>query len=68
LATKTSEGFHLYASRSSTLRLLPDAARDRVTRWRRDGHTALHMAAFGNHTDMLKLMIENGADVNEKDK
>ena len=42
--------------------------REQVTGGRRDGHTALRLAAFGNHTDMLKLMIENGADVNEKDE
>lgn len=34
----------------------------------REGHTALHLAAFGNHTDMLQLLLESGADVTEKDK
>lgn len=34
----------------------------------REGHTALHLAAFSNHTDMLQLLLESGADAKEKDK
>ena len=28
----------------------------------------LHFAAFGGHTDTVKILIEKGADVNAKDK
>ena len=33
------------------------------------GHqTPLHCAAVGGHTDIVKILIEKGADVNAKDK
>ena len=28
--------------------------------------TPLHLAAFGGHTDIVKILIEKGADVNAK--
>jgi hypothetical protein len=33
-----------------------------------NGMTALHMAAWGSHTDGVKLLIETGMDVNAKEK
>jgi hypothetical protein len=39
-----------------------------VTRLRRDGRTALHLAAGQNRVEVAKVLLENGADVNAKDK
>ena len=33
-----------------------------------DHNTPLHRAAAGGHTDIVKILIEKGADVNAKDK
>ncbi len=35
---------------------------------RRDGFTALHLAAIQNRVEVAKLLLENGAVVNAKDK
>jgi ankyrin repeat protein len=35
---------------------------------RRDGRTALHLAAGQNHVKVTKVLLENGADVNAKSK
>jgi ankyrin repeat protein len=35
---------------------------------RRDGRTALHLAAGQNHVEVTKVLLQNGADVNAKDK
>ena len=35
---------------------------------RRDGNTALHLAAGNNHVEWTKVLLENGAVVNAKDK
>jgi len=32
----------------------------------RPGYTALHYAAFGGHTDILKLLLEKGGSLNDK--
>lgn len=32
-----------------------------------DGETAIHLAAAGGHTDILRLLIASGASVNEID-
>ena len=32
-----------------------------------DGDTALQRAALGGHTDVTKLLVDGGADVNLKD-
>ena len=34
----------------------------------RNGVMALHVAACQNHSEVVKLLLENGADVNAKDK
>ncbi len=39
---------------------------DQVTRLRRFGMTALHFAAVENHMEMVKLLLQHGADVNAK--
>ena len=33
-----------------------------------DGHTPLHIAAFHGHTEIVSLLIGNGADINSKDR
>ena len=35
---------------------------------RRDGWTALHVAAGENRVEVAKVLLENGADGNAKDK
>ena len=35
---------------------------------RRDGWTALHVAAGQNHAEVAKVLLQNGAVVNAKDK
>lgn len=32
-----------------------------------EGATALHYAAFGGHRDIVRLLVENGADINARD-
>ena len=32
------------------------------------GMTALHWAAFNNHVEVAKLLLQHGADVNAKNK
>ena len=39
-----------------------------VTRLHRDGWTLLHFAAYKNHVEMAKLLLEHHADVNAKAK
>ncbi len=34
----------------------------------RDGRTPLHQAALKNHVEMVKLLLEHGADVNTKEE
>ena len=41
---------------------------NRVTRLCRNGGTALLMAAAKNHVDVAKVLLQHGADVNEKIK
>ena len=36
--------------------------------WCRGGYTALHAAAMKNEVNMAELLLQNGADVNAKDK
>ena len=31
------------------------------------GDTALHWAAFGGHTETVTLLLDRGADINDKD-
>ena len=33
-----------------------------------DGWTALHCAARGGHTELARLLLDRGADVNSQDK
>ena len=33
-----------------------------------DDDSPLHRAAYGGHTDIVKILIEKGADVNAKNK
>ncbi len=35
---------------------------------RRDGATALHLAAGQNHVEVAKLLLQHAADVNAKDE
>ncbi len=35
---------------------------------RRNDVMALHLAAGQNHSEVVKLLLENGADVNAKDE
>ena len=35
---------------------------------RRDGRTALHLAAEKNHVEVAKVLLENGADVNVEEE
>ena len=43
--------------------------RNRITvMFLQDHQTPLHWAASEGHTDIVKIMIEKGADVNAKDK
>jgi ankyrin repeat protein len=35
---------------------------------RRNGRTALHLAAFQNRVEVAKVLLENGADVNATNK
>ena len=33
-----------------------------------NGHTALHIAAYNNHPEIIKILITNGADITVVDK
>ena len=33
-----------------------------------DDHTALQIAAFNNHSEIIKILITNGADITVVDK
>ena len=33
-----------------------------------DGQTALHRASSSGHTDVVKLLVDSGAQINIKDK
>jgi ankyrin repeat protein len=39
-----------------------------MTRLHRDGRTSLHLAAPKNHLEMVKLLLEHGADVDTKEE
>ena len=39
-----------------------------MTRLRRDGQAALHLATVENHLEVAKVLLKHGADVNTKFK
>ena len=45
------------------LQLHPELIRDRD----KSGATALHYAAFAGHRDLVRLLVQNGADINARD-
>ena len=43
------------------LKLVPESINDQQAR---DGYTALHMAAYWGQSEMIKFLLQNGADIN----
>lgn len=43
------------------LKLVPDSVNDQQAK---DGYTALHMAAYWGQSEMIKLLLQKGADIN----